>query len=145
MRLTWRHWLAWLAILTATVLAWAQDLAVSAKVDKTTVTFGDPIHLTLTATGDLAGLELQQIELPEQFLVAARSQATNFTIRGGVQERALSFTYVIIPQEGGTFILGPFKFTQNKHEYQTEPIEIIVEKPAVPPNLPTKKGERYTL
>lgn len=124
---------------------WAQELAFSAGVDKTTVDAGSPVTLTLTLSGDIAGVELPQIELPEGFSVAAQSQSTNFSLRAGAAQRSVSLAYVLIPRETGTFRLGPFNITHQKKEFQTEPIEITVKKSALPPAPLQPRGERFTL
>jgi len=124
--------------------AWAQELSVSAKVDRTTVDVATPLQLTVTVSGDLTGLEVQPLEFPDGFSVASRSQATNFSIRGGIQERSMSLLFVLVPSKAGTFQLGPFQFTQGQRELQTQPIEVIVQKSALPPKLPSNT-ERYTL
>lgn len=138
------RWLTFFIVLGLTALAWAQDLTFSAKVDKTTVDVGDPIQLTLTLSGDIAGVELPAFEFPEGFSVAARSQSTNFSIRAGAMERSTSLLYVLIPQRAGTFQLGPFSLIHNKKTLQTEPIAVSVEKGALP-KLLQPHGERFTL
>ena len=132
------------AAVMMTALAWADDLAVSAKVDKTTVDLLSPLQLTITLGGDLTGLKMDPLEFPEGFTVASRSQATNFSIRGGMQERSMNLLFILIPSQAGTFQLGPFAFSQDKREFHTEPIEVTVKKPAVPPHMPSS-GPRYTL
>ena len=122
-----------------------QDFAVSAKVDKTTVDLGTPVTFTLTLTGDVSGLELPPLHFPEEFAVAARSQATNMSVRGGVTERAMGLTFVLVPQREGTFALGPFTVTRQKQTFTTEPVTITVKKPAVPPSLQKPQGGRYLL
>lgn len=123
---------------------WAQDLAFSASVDKTTVDAGNPVTLTLTLSGDISGVELPKIELPEGIGVAAQSQSTNFSLRAGAAQRSISLAYVLIPREPGMYRLGPFKVTHQKKEFQTEPIELTVKKPALPPSR-LAPGERFTL
>ena len=132
------------ALLLLAAPAWAQDLTFSAKVDKTSVDLGDPIQLTLTLSGNIAGVQLPTVEPPEGFTVAARSQATNLSLRAGAMERSLSLSYVLVPQQAGIFQLGPFTVKQGEHTFQTEPIEITVNKPALPPRL-KPQGERFTL
>ena len=123
----------------------APTLSVSATVDKTSVEYGAPLQLVLTVTGELGGVRLVPVEFPERFLVASRSQATNFSIRGGIQERSMSLIYVLIPHEAGTFQLGPFTFTKGQQSFSTQPIEITVTKVAVPPSLRSTPRERFTL
>ena len=125
-------------------LVWAQDLAFSAKVDKTTVNLGEPINLVIALSGDVSGVQLPPLQLPEGFVVLARSQSTNFSIRAGAMERSTSLNVVLVPQKAGTFKLGPFSLTRQKKTLQTEPIEIIVKKPVLRPNLPSN-GERFIL
>jgi hypothetical protein len=129
---------------TAT-LVFAQDLAFTAAVDKTTVNVGEPIKLTITLGGDLTGVQLPPLELPEGLAVAAQSQSTNFAVRGGAAERSMSLVYIIIPQQAGSFELGPFAVTHRRKKITTDPIKITVEKPAVPPSLKSAPGERFTL
>ena len=122
----------------------AQDLTVSATVDKTTVAVGEPITLTLALSGDLEGLKLPTPTFPQEFAVAGKSQSTNFSMRAGVVERSMSLAYVLIPQREGAFTLGPFTVEHQKTELQTAPIEITVKKGAQPPK-PQPQGERFTL
>lgn len=143
------RWLVvWSALLglMAPALASAQDLTFSAKADKTTVNTGEPLTLTLTLAGDLEGAKLSELKLPEGFLIAAQSQATNFTVRGGATERSTNLTYVLVAQQAGTFQLGPFTVTQSKQEFQTQAIDITVNtSPLPPPSKLRPEGERYTL
>lgn len=124
--------------------AWAQELSFSATVDKTTLSTGDPLILTITFGGDISGIEIPVFEFPEGFTVASRSQSSNFSIRLGTVERSLALAYVLIPQQAGTFQLGPFQITQKDQTFSTEPITVAVEKPAIPPRL-GPEGGRFTL
>lgn len=149
------RWSARLALFALSVLAcpratffgegaWAQDFAISAKVDKTAVMLGEPVDLTLTLTGDLSGVEVPAFQFPEGFVVAGRSQSTNVTIRSGAMERSMSLLYRLVPQRTGTFQLGPFEVKRLKKAFKTEAIEVIVSKPALPPHS-QPQGERFTL
>ena len=124
--------------------AWAQDLLFSAKVDKTTVNVGDSINLTLSLSGDLSGIEVPAFQFPEGFVTLARSQSTNVAFRAGAMERSMNLTYVLVPQQAGTFQFGPFQVQQGKTVFKTSPISITVKKSALPPNLPPTR-ERFTL
>ena len=123
---------------------WAQDLMFYAKVDKTAVNVGDPVNLTITLGGDLSGVQIPTFQFPEGCAVLARSQSTSFSIRAGAMERSTSLNFVLVPQQAGTFQLGPFTIQHHKKALQTEPIQISVKKPAVPPHLQSQ-GERFSL
>lgn len=124
--------------------AWAQDFAVSAQVDNTAVTLGEAVTLTITLSGDLAGVELPAFQFPDGVAVAGRSQTTNVSIRSGAVARSLSLVYLLVPQRDGTFQLGPFELTQQKTVVKTEAITVTVKKSALPPSL-APPGERFTL
>ena len=134
-----------LLIVSVAALASAEDLTVSAKVDKTSVESGDPIALTLTLGGDLSEIQVPPPEFPEGFTLAARSQSTNFSVRAGVAAHSTTLAYVLVPQQAGTFRLGPFTVRRRGKEFKTDPIEITVKKPAVPHSLQQPRGERFTL
>ncbi len=130
--------------LTLAVPARAQDLSVSASVDRTQVEIREPIELTLTFKGDLERVKLPTFTFPEGLVVAARSQATNFSMRAGAVEREMSLTFVLVPTHPGAYDLGPFSIEHHGTTFSTETIQITVEKPAVPPDLPSS-GTRYFL
>jgi hypothetical protein len=130
---------------SAVAAAAADDFTFSAKVGKTEVELGTPITLVLSLTGDVAGIQLPKIELPEGFTVGATSQATNFALQHGVMQRSVGLTYVILPQRDGAFQLGPFTVRRGKDEYRTEPIHITVTKPPVPRDDGPAPGERFLL
>ena len=144
MRPTPLRLLAGLAVLGIAASARAEELKFSAQLNKTTMNVGEPVTLTLTLTGDIAGTKLRKLELPEGFTVAAQSQQTNFSMNAGVTERSLSLIYIVVPQKAGTFKLGPFTVVHHKKEFQTEPIEVTVNISALPPKF-QPQGERFTL
>jgi hypothetical protein len=133
-----------LAFMVCTTAAWAQELSFSAKADKTTLNVGDPLIVTITLGGDITGIEIPVLEFPEGFTIASRSQSSNFSIRLGTVDRSLTLAYVLLPQQAGTFQLGPFQITHKGQTFSTEPIAVTVEKPALPPRL-GPQGDRFTL
>ncbi len=131
-------------------VAWAANITVSASVDKTTVDIGAPIQLTIKLSGDVGGLQVPDLGLPEGWTVAARSQSSSFSVRGGAVERAVELLFVLVPHQAGTFQLGPFTFVRPEdkkepQQVQTEPMTITVNKTAVPPALQAPQGGRFTL
>lgn len=128
-------------IIGMAVFAHAQDVVFSASVDKTTVVLGNPIQLTLTLTGDIAGAQLPPPELPEGFAVVGRSQSTNFSIRDGSVEQSVSLVYVLIPQIAGTFDLGPFTVSHGRQQMKTSSISVTVKKASFRPR-PELPGSR---
>lgn len=120
-----------------------QGLHLSAQVDKTTVDVGSQLTLTLTIEGEFAKAELQPVEFPKALPVVAQSRSTNLSIQLGRVQRSVSLVYVLLAQEPGTFQLGPFQVTYHGKPILTDPIQIVVNKPILPPHL--EEHERITL
>ena len=120
-----------------------QALRIVATVDKTTVELGSQLTLTITLDGDVANVNLQPFEFPKALQVVAQSRASNVSLGVGVLKRSVSLIYVLVPQEAGTFRLGPFQVIHHGTPILTDPLDIVVKKPIVPPSLP--EHQRYTL
>lgn len=119
----------------SSVGAAAQELTVSAKLDKTSAEIGEPVNLTLTLSGDLTDAQLVRPTWPQGIAVAASSQSSNFSIRNGVVDRSTAVLFVLVPQQAGTFQVGPFTIQQHDRTIKTDSIELTVKKPALPPRL----------
>lgn len=120
-----------------------QAVKISAQVDKTTVNLGTQVTLTITVEGDLDHVNLKTWEFPKALPVVAQSRASNVSIGQGEVTRSVSLTFILVPQEAGTFQLGPFEATHLDTDVKTQPIEITVKKPVVPPSAPAT--QRYIL
>ena len=123
--------------------AGAPSINISAKVDKTAVDLGNRLTLTITLDGDLTNVNMQDFKLPPGLQIVAQSRASNVSMGGGEVKRSVSLIYVLLAQEPGTFQLGPFQIIHQGKPVLTEPIEIVVKKPLVPPTQ--KDTQRYTL
>lgn len=120
-----------------------QDLKISASVDRTAVDVGGQVTLTLTIEGDVTNAELKPFELPTTLVVVAQSRSTNLSMQAGSVTRSMSLVYVLAAQQPGTCQLGPFQLTRQGTQVQTEPLEIVIRKPVLPPSL--EPHERLTL
>ncbi len=119
------------------------QVQISAQVDRTTVDVGEQLTLTIAIEGDVQRVELEPFEFPAAFRVAAQSRSTNLSMEFGKIRRSVSLIYALVALEPGTFQLGPFTVIHRGQSHLTEPLEIVVKKPAVPPAL--KPGERFVL
>ena len=137
-------WGAGVVVWSCAVFVAAQDVTFSATVDKTQLSVGETVQLTLTLTGDPSGTEFPAPEFPKGWTVVATSQATNISIQGGQTQRSTSLIYLLAPTEPGAFQLGPFSVTHQKTAVSTEPITITVGKAPLPPKL-APSGPRFTL
>ena len=138
-------WAIGIAILGAATLAWgAQELVISAKLDKTAITLGETAQLTITLSGDLAEAQLAPPQWPSGVAVAGSSQSTNFSIHDGTVDRSTTLLFVLVPRQAGTFQIGPFTVMQRRQVFKTPPLELLVKKSALPPRL-APSADRFTL
>ena len=119
------------------------DITISATTDKTAADVGDPITLTLTLAGNLHSVEPPQLSFPPALHVASQMQSTNIAIKLGEVEKSLSYAFVLIATEPGTYQLGPFRVTKDTQTYATDPITITIKQSAVPKNL--EPAERLSI
>ena len=123
----------------------ANDVSLTASLDRRQADLGQPLALTIALSGDLTALAgVPKLQLPESFQVVAQSQSSNFSIQSGVVERSVSFYYVLVAREAGTFELGPFEVQRkNGKPLTTDPIQVVVRKPIVPPG--SQPSERFSI
>ena len=120
------------------------SLIVSAGVDKTKVMVGEQLTLTITLSGDLEGVQLQEQSLPAPFVVVAQSHSQSVHRFAARTERSTSFVYLLVPREAGAFQLGPFHVSQGKQAYATEPISVeVIRSPLPPPS--SRPVQRLTI
>ena len=131
------------AYLLGASAAMAGELSLTAKVDKQTVNLGETFTLVLSLTGDIEDASVPPVQLPDGLAVAARSEENNTVFSGGTPTRTVNLSFVIVAQRPGQYRLGPFAVTIKDQDHPTEPIDITVVKPAVPPHLPNTG--RFTL
>ena len=109
------------------------SLTLSAGVDKTKVMVGEQLTLTITLSGDLSGVQMQEQQVPEAFAVVAQSRAQNVRMIGAKTERSLSLVYLLVARQAGKFQLGPFHVNQGSTEYAADPLEVEVIRSPLPP------------
>lgn len=123
--------------------AWAQDVRVTAQVDHASVKVGQPVTLTVTLEGDLEQLELRPIKLPPELPAIAESRASNFSMQAGTLQRAMILSYTLLPQQPGTYQVGPFEVIHRGQKILTDPVAITVKRQVLPPGR--WSATRYTL
>jgi hypothetical protein len=142
--------LAWIAaaalagLLTAPSAAWAGAVAGQAGIDQRAVSLGKPFILTISLTGDLTDLQGEPaFEVPEGLHVSSKRQVSDLSVGPTGISRSVTFVYVVVPTKPGTFQLGPFAVQRRDQQVLIEAVEVVVQKPRLPPFL--APGPRYTL
>lgn len=109
----------------------ADDLSLTASVDRTRVGVEDQLTLTISASG--SGFEnLPEPELPSldhfDILSTNQSSSSQFSIVNGKvsSSKTIDFIYYLAPQKEGTWKIGSAKLKHKGKTYSTEPIDVEV-------------------
>ena len=143
-----RAWLtaAWAAavLLASPLDVWAGGVAGQAGVDQRAVQLGRPFVLTISLSGDLTGVQGEPaFDVPEGLHISSRRQVTDLSVGPAGISRSLNFVYVLVPTKPGTFQLGPFAIQRQDQRVMIDAVEVIVQKPRLPPFLAPQS--RYIL
>lgn len=118
--------LAGMLAMSLSVPGSAQDLTITAQVAPQQARVGDHMRLVITIEGqaNVRGTP----ELPElsAFQVYGGGRSSNFSFVNGQVSSALTFTYVLVPQQSGRFSIGPVKIKHGGQVYATKPIEVVI-------------------
>ena len=137
-----------LLIASSSSLVWAAGMTVTARINKTRASVGEPLQLTITLDGDsLEGATLTPLQLPADWSALAESQSQEVSWQGGQLHRRLAVTYVVVARAAGEFQLGPFTVERGPDRARAEPLTVHVEQGAAPapPTLEHPPGGRITL
>lgn len=119
-------------ILTVICLSWlqpvfaAEDLAVSAQVDKTELAQGEALNYSITIAGPTQEEPKVNLGAVKGFHVVSSGQSHQLSVRAGQIQRSVLLSYLLTPLESGVHTLGPVKVTYRGKVYETQPIEVKV-------------------
>jgi hypothetical protein len=131
-----------LALVAAAVAtpAVADDLRVTARVDRTTVPLGQTLTLTITAEGTMRQVPAPSLPPLQAFVVQSSGSSTSMSWVNGQMSASKSWTYTLAPREVGVFTLGSAEIEFGGDVYRTDPIEVeVLESGAAPPAAPSER------
>nr|MBP6673105.1 BatD family protein [Bacteroidota bacterium] len=126
------HLRTYLILLLSTgfsMLMLAQDVKLSADVDKNPVATDE--QFTLEFTVSTSGGSARSLKLPDlgKFLIlSGPNQSTSMQIINGTVTSSQSYSYVLQPREVGKFTIGPASVEVNGSQYSSNSIEMTVTK-----------------
>ncbi|HPT71506.1 MAG TPA: BatD family protein [Candidatus Cloacimonadota bacterium] len=131
------------------IAAWlnAQDVSISANVDRTTVGQSDEFSLMVTISGKDAD-RIQAPQLPKMEFVnlgVTTSSQSSISIVNGVMNSSVSKTYrySLSPKRMGTTTIPPISMTYKGRTYQTVPIKIQVVKQSTAPRQQSRQQQQF--
>jgi len=116
-----------LAILyVLTVLSHAQDIKVSASVNRTTATDRDVLLFSVTIDGTTDFPEVPPPESPDFVVISGPSMSSSIQIINGQVSATKNITWQIAPTRTGRLTIQPLKMVYRGKTYTTEPITVTV-------------------
>ena len=107
----------------------AQNISVTATVDKNSLTLEDVLQLSIVIKGTQNTPPPELPSLPDFRVVSAGTSSSTQYIN---TQRSVSIThnYQLAPMNTGTFVIGPARVRANGKTFSTQPITIAVQKPS---------------
>ena len=104
----------------------AEEISLSASVDRNRVCLDEQINLRLEISGSAANPGNPQLPDLSDFTVFSSGRSQNISIINGQMSSSLIFNYILTPRHTGKFVIGPIRLNYNGKIYQTQPINIEV-------------------
>jgi oxygen tolerance protein BatD len=108
--------------------AHAEEISISARVDKSQLSLEDSLQLSITVHGVQNAPEPQLPELAN-FKIRSRGTSSSTQIINGQMRVAVTNNYLLVPQNTGTFTIGPATLVLAGVTYHSEPITLTVSQP----------------
>lgn len=115
-------------LLIPSASVFAEEITLSADVDKNQLTLEDSVHLKITAFGANSTPQLQLPPLPDFRVRSGGTSSSTQIINGNISTHS-THSYVLMPRSAGTFTIGPATMSYDGKLYKTKPIVIKVTKP----------------
>ncbi|MDP2911257.1 MAG: BatD family protein, partial [Candidatus Omnitrophota bacterium] len=115
-----------LLVTSFSAICYADDIAISADVDKQEVTLDDQVTLTITVSGNVSNIPQPNIPDLKGFTAYSSGRSQNLSIINGQVSSSVSFTYILVPNNTGDYSLGPFSINYQSKSYSAGPINIKV-------------------
>jgi hypothetical protein len=104
----------------------AEELGVSASLNKRSVQVGEEVRLSIRVAGQSMNLQAPRLPQLDGFETYYTGRASHISIINGVSSTNVEFSYTLIPQRAGRFTLSPIEVRAGQSVFKTEPLEVEV-------------------
>lgn len=126
--------------LVITNISYAQDISISADVDREELSLDDQLTLTITVKGSISNIPQPNIPKLEGFTSYSSGRSQSISVINGQVTSSVSFNYILVPNDVGDYTLGPFTIDYKGNTYSADPISVRV----VPRSAGGSKIPSYT-
>ncbi len=108
----------------------AQDLSLSASVNKKVISLNEQLTLEISASGKTSKIPSPTLpDLPD-FTIYSAGRSQNISVINGKFSSSVSFNYILSPRKAGKYTIPPITLTHKGTTYKTSPIDIEVKSSA---------------
>ena len=118
----------------------AEEVSISARVDKSEVRQGETLTFGITLTGLDQETPKIRMGLLEGFKVVYTGQSQQVQVQAGKVNQAMTVTYTLLALEVGDRTLGPVQVEVQGKKLETRPVKVKV-LPESAPQQPELEGE----
>jgi len=104
----------------------AEDVRVSASLNKRLAQVGEEVRLSIRVTGQSMNLQAPRLSQLDGFETYYTGRASHISVVNGVSSANVEFSYTLIPRRTGRFTLNPIEVQVGQNILKTEPLEIEV-------------------
>ncbi|MFH1782857.1 MAG: BatD family protein [Candidatus Omnitrophota bacterium] len=112
--------------LVITMACYAQDISIEASVNKNEIALDEEIILTIVINGSITNIPEPELSNMASFGYYSGGRSQNISIINGKISSSVSFNYVLVPNDEGSFQIGPFTIDYKGNSYSTNSIEVRV-------------------
>ncbi|MFA5168195.1 MAG: BatD family protein [Candidatus Omnitrophota bacterium] len=104
----------------------AEEVRVSASLNKHSVQAGEEVRLSIRVTGQSMNLQAPRLPQLDGFETYYTGRASHISVINGMSSSSVEFSYTLISQRAGKFTLSPIEVQAGQNILRTEPLEIEV-------------------
>lgn len=118
----------------------AENISISAEVDKNVVTLDDTIMFQVSVSGDINNIPPPQLPDMRVFTIHSAGKAYNMSVVDGNASATLVYNYALSPRTTGKHTIGSVVLTYKGATYRTNPIEVEVVSQGSPTGRPVQQA-----
>ncbi|MDP2920912.1 MAG: BatD family protein [Candidatus Omnitrophota bacterium] len=134
-----KYIVSFLLLLSLGAICYADDISISADVDKRELTLDDQVTLTVTVSGSVSNIPQPEIPEIKGFTAYSSGRSQNLSIINGQVSSSVTFTYILVPNNTGEYTIGPFSINYKGNTYSADAVNIKVLPRTSQPQAPVQQ------
>jgi hypothetical protein len=132
-----------IGLLVLSGVSFGDNISISATVDRTEVTLGESIELTISLSGPVRSIPKPALPDLSDFDVYSSGTSSNISIIPGAISYKTDYSYVLVPRKAGMLTIKSAMVSVGGKTYATDPIQIRVTHQPPTGQPPPEEQEEY--